>query len=136
MACVSQCPGQALLAGDDTPALHFVEQNCVQCGKCSRTCPEDAITPSPRLLFDPQARRAQRTLKAEEPFLCVVCAKPFATRRMIDNIKAKIGSHRMFAGDGLRRLEMCEDCRVIDMYQPASDAPKGGQSREIGTLQS
>ena len=35
MGCVSQCPGKALQAGGDTPALRFIEANCVQCGICS-----------------------------------------------------------------------------------------------------
>ena len=37
---------------------------------------------------------------------------------MIDNMTAKLGSHSMFAGGGaLRRLQMCADCRVIDMME-------------------
>lgn len=116
MACVSQCPAKALLAGGDVPALRFIEQNCIQCGLCSRSCPEDAITLSPRLLFDPLARRRERTLKEEAPFDCVVCGKPFASRSMISNIKARLAQHPMFAGAAARRLEMCEDCRVIDQY--------------------
>ncbi|MEA2080416.1 MAG: DUF3306 domain-containing protein, partial [Pseudomonadota bacterium] len=32
MACVSQCPANALSAGDEKPQLKFIEANCVQCG--------------------------------------------------------------------------------------------------------
>jgi hypothetical protein len=35
---------------------------------------------------------------------------------MIDIMTAKLGAHSMFAGGGaLKRLQMCGDCRVIDM---------------------
>ena len=116
MACVSQCPGKALEAGGEQPQLKFIEENCVQCAMCARTCPENAIAPSPRYLFDLERRRARRILKEEQAFHCVSCGKPFSTRSMIENMTAKLRSHPMFQGAGLRRLQMCEDCRVRAMY--------------------
>ncbi len=116
MACVSQCPGKALEAGGEEPQLKFIEENCVQCALCARTCPENAIAPSPRYLFDLEQRRARRVLKEEQAFHCVSCGKPFSTRSMIENMTAKLRSHPMFKGAGLRRLQMCEDCRVRAMY--------------------
>ncbi|NOR40585.1 MAG: 4Fe-4S ferredoxin [Gammaproteobacteria bacterium] len=116
MACVSQCPASALSAGDETPQLGFIEANCVQCGLCCRTCPEDAIAISPRYLYDFPARNSRRILYEEEPFPCVVCGKPFATRSVIENITKKMQSHAMFQGAALERIRMCEDCRVNDIY--------------------
>ena len=56
------------------------------------------------------------TLNEAEPFNCVRCGKPFGTRRMVENMTGKLGAHSMFAGGGaLKRLQMCGDCRVIDM---------------------
>jgi hypothetical protein len=56
------------------------------------------------------------TLNEAEPFNCVRCGKPFGTRRMVDNMLGKLGAHSMFAGAGaLKRLQMCGDCRVVDM---------------------
>jgi ferredoxin len=117
MACVSQCPGNALIAGDDRPQLRFIEANCVQCGLCARSCPENAIAPSPRYIYDRDARSRVRTLYEEEPFLCVRCGKAFATRSTIERISARLRDHPMFQGDSLRRIQMCEDCRVIDMLE-------------------
>ena len=37
-------PGSALADNPDAPQLRFIEKNCVQCGLCASTCPEDAIT--------------------------------------------------------------------------------------------
>ncbi len=125
MACVSQCPGKALVAGDDRPQLKFIEENCVQCGLCARSCPENAIAPSPRYLYDREARSRMRVLHEEEPFLCVRCGKAFATRSTIDRITAKLGSHPMFQGDAIRRIQMCEDCRVIAMLE--NEAGEGEQ---------
>jgi hypothetical protein len=42
---------------------------------------------------------------------------------MVDNMLAKLGGHSMFAGGGaLRRLQMCGDCRVVDMVENKSEA--------------
>ena len=51
MSCVGACPVSALVDGRDQPLLKFIERNCVQCGLCANTCPENAITLAPRLLF-------------------------------------------------------------------------------------
>ena len=122
MACVGACPESALLDSKEAPQLKFIERNCVQCGLCEKTCPEDAITLAPRLLLGKEAQAAV-VLNAAEPYLCVRCSKPFATRQMIENMVGRLGSHSMFAtSDSLRRLQMCADCRVIDMMEKQGDA--------------
>jgi ferredoxin len=117
MACVGACPESALVDGRDQPMLKFIERNCVQCGLCEKTCPENAITLAPRLLLTPQAKQ-EVMLNEAEPFNCVRCGKPFGTRQMVDNMLGKLTGHSMFAGGGaLRRLQMCADCRVVDMME-------------------
>jgi ferredoxin len=117
MGCVSQCPGKALQAGGDTPALRFIEANCVQCGICTASCPETALTLESRLHFDYNTISKPQTLKEENPFLCITCGKPFATRAMITKMTEKLQGHWMFENpEALRRLKMCEDCRVKDMF--------------------
>jgi ferredoxin len=122
MACVSQCPASALSAGDESPQLGFIEANCVQCGLCCRTCPEDAIAISPRYLYDFPSRNTRRILYEEDPFACIVCGKPFATRGVIEKITKKMQAHAMFQGAALERIKMCEDCRVNDIYGDESSA--------------
>jgi ferredoxin len=129
MACVSQCPANALSAGDDTPQLKFVEANCLQCGLCCRSCPENAIAASPRLLFDAIKRNTLRVLHEEEPFCCVRCGKPFATRSVIERITRKMKGHPMFGGDALQRIAMCEDCRVEQLYHDEQASISLGDSR-------
>jgi hypothetical protein len=51
----------------------------------------------------------------------VRCAKPFGTKQMIDNMLGKLSAHSMFAG-GTRRLQMCADCRVVDMMENKAEA--------------
>jgi ferredoxin len=119
-ACIGACPEGALLDSPEAPALRFIERNCVQCGLCAATCPEDAITLVPRLLLGAQAKQTT-VLNEAQPFHCVRCAKPFGTKQMVDNMLAKLGGHSMFAG-GIRRLQMCGDCRVVDMVENKNEA--------------
>jgi len=119
-ACIGACPESALIDATETPALRFIERNCVQCGLCANTCPEDAIRLVPRLVIGPQAKEAV-TLNEAEPFNCVRCGKPFGTRQMVDAMMGRLAGHSMFAG-GIRRLQMCGDCRVVDMMENKTEA--------------
>jgi ferredoxin len=132
MACVSQCPGKALLGGEEGPQLRFIEGNCVQCGLCGRSCPENAIGPSPRYLFDPVRRQTPRVLKEEPPFHCIRCGKPFGTRSLIDRMTTRLANHPLFLGSALERLQMCEDCRVRAMYEAevAAQAAREGEPHD------
>ncbi len=116
-ACIGACPESALLDSPEAPRLRFIERNCVQCGLCANTCPEDALALVPRLSLGATAREPV-TLNEAEPFNCVRCGKPFGTRVMIEAMLGKVAGHSMFAAGGaLRRLQMCADCRVLDMMQ-------------------
>jgi len=120
MLCISACPEAALLDSPEAPMLRFIERNCVQCGLCVNTCPEDALKVIPRLVIGAKAKEAV-TLNEAEPFNCVRCGKPFGTRQMVDNMLGKLSGHSMFAG-GVRRLQMCGDCRVVDMMENKGEA--------------
>ena len=121
-ACIGACPEAALLDSPDAPRLRFIEANCVQCGLCANTCPEDAIRLVPRLTIGPQAKEAA-TLNEAEPFNCVRCGTPFGTKVMVDNMLGKLAAHSMFAGAGaLKRLQMCADCRVVDLMENKQEA--------------
>jgi ferredoxin len=126
MSCAGICPGKALQAGDGKPQLQFIEANCLQCGLCTRSCPEDAIWISPRFLFEPEVRSRPRVLYEEPPFCCVSCGKPFATHSVITNMLTKLEGHWMFQNErAKRRLMMCDDCRVVDMVQDPDAMQQG-----------
>lgn len=131
LSCVSSCPGKALQSGHEAPQIHFIESNCLQCGICTRTCPEDAIWITPRMLFDREVRSTTRLLHEEEPFCCVSCGKPFASRSMIENMQKKLGQHPMFQSRRAReRLQMCEECRVVDVVQDVNAMGADMESRQ------
>jgi len=115
LSCVSACPASALQDNAERPQLRFIEKNCVQCGLCAKTCPENAITLAPRLLLG-EARRQPRVLNEAKPFECVRCGKPFGTLKGVELMIAKLGGHAMFQGEAQERLKMCGDCRVVDIY--------------------
>jgi ferredoxin len=121
MSCVGACPESALMDGVDRPLLKFLERNCVQCGLCEATCPEEAISLHPRLLMTPAVREA-RLLNETEPFRCIRCEKPFGTRQMVEAMMGRLSAHSMFSSNGaLQRLQMCADCRVVDMMSSKSE---------------
>ncbi len=115
-ACVSNCPTPALKSGGKTPALSFLEADCVQCGLCEQACPENAITLMPGFLAS-NARETRHICHEEAAFECINCGKPFATVSTVATIKQKLANHPYFAGEAMIRLEMCEDCRVKDVWK-------------------
>lgn len=122
MGCVSVCPAAALSAGGDLPQLKFTEWNCVQCGLCEEACPEDAIRLHPRFLYSAELRQQPRVLHEEAPFCCVSCGKPFTTSGLLDKLQRKLEGHWMFqTEEARRRLQMCEHCRVKDMFKSGRD---------------
>ncbi|MGY0790618.1 4Fe-4S binding protein [Azospirillum argentinense] len=123
LSCVGACPTGALLDNADKPMLSFSQDACVQCGLCKTTCPEKVIALVPEIDFRDSARGA-KVLKEEEPFCCVKCGKPFATKSSIDKIVAVLaGRHAMFATpEAAERMRMCGDCRVVDQFE-RGDSP-------------
>lgn len=114
MSCTSACPASALKAAADAPRLSFLERNCVQCGLCVNTCPEQAIVLTPRLLV--KDRRHERLLKEGEVFFCTSCGKSMGAAPTILGMISKLSGHSMFATPEARaRLSMCGDCRVVDL---------------------
>jgi ferredoxin len=115
MSCVGACPAAALQDNPLQPELKFIEKNCVQCGLCAKTCPEQAITLEPRLLLTPERGQARR-LHHSPPYACVRCGKPFGTLKAIEAMLGRLSGHSMFQGAALERLKMCGDCRVVDIF--------------------
>ncbi|MGQ7248319.1 4Fe-4S binding protein [Halomonas sp. V046] len=123
MGCVASCPTSALEAGGSLPRLTFREADCVQCGLCEKACPEQAITLLPGFLASPE-RSTRRVCHEDSPFACISCGKAFANTGTIAAIKTKLADHPYFAGEAAARLEMCEDCRVKDVWQALAKDPE------------
>jgi ferredoxin len=119
----------ALSDDQERPLLRFTEDACVQCGLCAATCPEKVIALKPQLDFR-AAASSPRVLKAEEPFCCIRCGKPFGVRSTIERVTAKLGnSHWMFKDPKrLEAIKMCDDCRVavisVEDFDPYGAPPR------------
>ncbi len=121
LSCVNACPAAALSDGQLLPQLNFTEKNCVQCGLCATTCPENAIKLVPQLSVSPMRKQA-RVLAQMQPYCCVRCQKPFGTLKAIEAMLGKLAGHSMFQGAAAERLKMCMDCRVVDLYSAADES--------------
>ncbi len=136
MACTSACPANAIVDTPGEPRLRFVESACVQCGLCTATCPEDALTLVPQLNLGPAAMEPV-TLYEEEPFCCIVCETPFATKSTIERISGQLaGKHAMFAeGERAKLIQMCENCRVEAQANSSEDPFSGGARPRVRTTE-
>src|SRR5690606_3333862 len=105
LSCVGACPEAALADNPDRPQLRLIEKNCVQCGLCQVTCPEDAITLEPRLLLADggKARKQHRVLNETEPFCCIRCGKPYGTLQAVEAMVGRLAGHSMFQGAAAER---------------------------------
>jgi ferredoxin len=121
LSCVNACPASALQDNVETPQLKFIEKNCVQCGLCAKTCPENAITLIPQLNLA-ATRKEPVVINEMKPYSCIRCSKPFGTLKAIEAMVGKLSGHSMFQGAAAERLKMCSDCRVIDMHSTTNES--------------
>ncbi|MGV0959860.1 MAG: 4Fe-4S binding protein [Limnohabitans sp.] len=128
MSCVGACPSSALQDNPQQPEIKFIEKNCVQCGLCATTCPEQAITLQSRLSLLPERQQA-RVLHNSPPYGCIRCGKPFGTVKAIETMLGRLAGHSMFQGPALERLKMCGDCRVVDMFTDENQVRMAGTNQ-------
>ncbi len=117
LSCVSACPAGALQDNPDALQLLFREDACLQCGICSKTCPEDVISLVPQFNLSDSAMAAKIVIE-DTPFHCESCGKAFGSTRSIERVIAKLSDHSMFQEEGRTdMLKLCENCRVEAMFR-------------------
>ncbi|WP_117235441.1 4Fe-4S binding protein [Vibrio maerlii] len=124
MGCVAVCPTKALYNDGESPALQFIEQDCIQCGMCTKACPENALTLSAQINWNAGQRQSVQTLHEEKAAECLRCGKPFAPQSMITMLQDKLRGHSHFSDQtAINRIAMCEDCRVVDVFEALAEDP-------------
>jgi ferredoxin len=117
MACCGACPTGALGTTGDAPELHLLESECIQCGRCRQTCPEQALVLAPQLVWDPVRAERPRRLYAQEAMACIRCGRPFAPPGLVARLRERLEGHWMYQREeDRRRLSMCRDCRLRDLF--------------------
>lgn len=115
-ACVNVCPTHAFRFSEERQTLDLRRIACVSCGLCVAACPEHAITLEPGLPLDRRALEWDVAVR-DEPVACLKCGKPFANRRALEAVEAKLAgiAHLVDAFAGGRRdlLRMCPNCRAV-----------------------
>ncbi len=124
MSCVAVCPTRAFHAVGGRPGLQLIEEDCIQCGLCEKACPEKVLTLKPGFTWNAETRKAAVVVHEEEAACCTSCGKAFAPASMVKMLTEKLQSHSQFQGDAIRRLAMCEDCRVRDIFSNMEDDPE------------
>jgi len=125
MGCVAVCPTAALHNDGESPKLNFVEQDCIQCGMCEKACPEKSITLNAQFNWDKETRTCVEVIHQEKAAECLCCGKPFAPQSMITMLQDKLRGHSHFSDEtAIKRIAMCEDCRVKDMFSTLADKPE------------
>lgn len=124
LSCVSACPTKALEAVGSYPAISFREQDCVQCGLCQMACPESVISLVPRYNWNSSSRKEKIIMHEEDAAECLSCGKPFAPASMVAMLIEKLQNHSHFKNQAIKRLSMCEDCRVKDIFDDFIQQPE------------
>ena len=116
-ACCGVCPTGALGPTGGAPELHLLESECIQCGRCRQTCPEQALALAPRLVWDRDRAERPRRLYAQAPAACTRCGRPFAPPALLARLHERLEGHWMYRREeDRRRLSMCRECRVRDLF--------------------
>jgi ferredoxin len=116
MACVTACRPKALRAGGESPELRCVSWDCIACGLCESLCPEDAITLERELPLNLRAFE-EEVLMQDEAVACSRCGKAFISKTALQKIQAALVESPHFGGNRQRLLELCEDCRVVYLFE-------------------
>lgn len=110
--CALDCPTGALTVSPgsrtDTYQLLFQHNLCVACGQCVEVCPEQCLHLERTLELD-GLKNPATVLFEDETVRCTKCGSPFASRALIDKLRAKLVGR----GDWLTsQLGLCPRCKA------------------------
>jgi formate hydrogenlyase subunit 6/NADH:ubiquinone oxidoreductase subunit I len=110
--CALECPTGALLilTPEDTGAyqLAFKHNLCLACDQCVEVCPEKCLNLE-RTMEMGSFNSPATVLFEDEVVRCPDCGKPFASRAMINSIKAKLAVKEDMSSS---QFELCPECKA------------------------
>lgn len=115
LACVNVCNAGAMRSSQEDFSLRFNPSHCVNCGLCVELCPEKVLSREGVQKID-EGFFQERVLAQDEPLYCRRCGKLFGNRRVYDEVVRRLNEAGLFQERG-RFLHLCEDCRVIALFE-------------------
>ena len=104
------------LDSKDSTAAKFIERNCVQCGLCAQTCPRGRDHADAAVALAAQCEERRGLERNGDRSIACAAANHSPPVRSSTACSGGSSGHSMFAiAIALRRLQMCADCRVLDM---------------------
>ena len=113
LSCINECRAGALEANEAMFCLTFLASACVQCGICTKLCPENALVSRPGLYLQKSFFK-RRILTKAEPARCARCGKVFGTRASLEKVKSILGQRQDL---DVKLFDYCEDCRVKLLFE-------------------
>jgi ferredoxin len=109
--CAAECESGALSMEYDKNEgmcrLLFRHHLCIACGRCVKICPEKCLKVE-RTLDTGKLKEPAEVLFEDKVVTCAKCGVAFASRSMVDSIKAKLGITDEAEG---AYLEICPGCK-------------------------
>jgi len=117
LSCVGACNVGALSAYEEDFSLRINNSLCTTCKYCEVTCPEKCIEVVRGDIPLCGEWFAEHTAAKDEMFECVVCKKPYASKRSVEKIAALMKPYFSLNDEKLKTLYCCAECKPKVMFE-------------------
>lgn len=135
-ACANACPPRVISLTDDGDERTFflTMERCTYCARCQEICPEKAIGLSQEFELATNDKHDLTITFRLRLARCSRCGSRFTTERIVRKLEAEAPNLIGVPAGGLRWLEMCPDCRMVqEGYKMGVEAARGDLVHGVDT---